>query len=89
MVDAPIGATPDDAFMAVPGQKFQVTASLSAVKTSSEDANIMAAQLFAKHPDVEDSVLIGEEDVLPIVAPLRDVMRHARDYETRSARHTR
>jgi LmbE family N-acetylglucosaminyl deacetylase len=40
VVDAPIGASPDDAFMAVPGQKFQVTATFSAVKTSSEDADI-------------------------------------------------
>jgi hypothetical protein len=54
----------------------------------SEDADVMAARVFAKHLEVADSVLFGEENVLPIVAALRNVMRNARDHETRSARHT-
>ena len=32
VVDAPVGATPDDAFMAVPGQTFEVTARLSSAR---------------------------------------------------------
>jgi hypothetical protein len=39
VVDSPVGASPDDAFMAVPGQKFQVTATFSPV-TSSADADV-------------------------------------------------
>lgn len=41
----------------------------------SEDAGVLAARVSAKHLEVADSVLIGEENVLPIVAALRDVMR--------------
>jgi hypothetical protein len=55
----------------------------------SEDTDVLAARVFVKHLEVADSVLFGEENVLPIVAALRNVMRHARDHETRSAGHTR
>ena len=40
VVDAPIGASPEGAFMAVPGQTFQVTATFSAAKAFSEEAGI-------------------------------------------------
>ena len=49
----------------------------------------MAPRVFAKYLDVEDSVLFGEENVLPIVAALGNVMRYARNHESRSARHAR
>jgi len=49
----------------------------------------MAARVFAQHLEVADAVLFREENVLPIVAALRNVMRHAGDHEARSARHTR
>jgi hypothetical protein len=47
-------------------------------QTPSEDAQVMAAGVSAKYLDVADTILIGEEDVLPIVAALSDVMRGAR-----------
>ena len=47
----------------------------------------MVARVVAKDLDIADSVLIGEENVLPIVAALRNVMRHAWDHDARSARH--
>lgn len=40
VVDAPAGSGPDDAFMAVPGQTFPVTARFSAAKASSKDASL-------------------------------------------------
>jgi hypothetical protein len=54
-------------------------------QTPSEDAEVMAAGVSAKYLDVADTVLIGEEDVLPIIASLRDVMRYAREDESGSA----
>jgi len=44
----------------------------------SEDAYITAAGMLAKYLKIADAVLIGEEDVLPVVAALGDVMRGAR-----------
>ena len=41
-----------------------------------EDPDVMAAGVITKDLDVADSVLIGEENVLPIVAALGNVMRH-------------
>jgi LmbE family N-acetylglucosaminyl deacetylase len=40
VVDAPVGSSPDNAFMAVPGQTFQVTAKLSSAKTLSARGDI-------------------------------------------------
>jgi LmbE family N-acetylglucosaminyl deacetylase len=40
MVDAPVGTSPEDAFMAVPGQTFQVTATLHASDLSSINVGI-------------------------------------------------
>jgi hypothetical protein len=45
----------------------------------------MAAGVSAKYLYIADTVLIAEEDVLPIVAALRNVMRDAREHESRSA----
>ncbi len=39
-VDAPIGSSPNDAFMAVPGQSFEVTAKLSTPSKSPTAANV-------------------------------------------------
>ena len=47
-------------------------------QTPSEDADITAVGMFAKYLKIADTVLVGEEDVLPIVAALRNVMRGAR-----------
>ena len=44
----------------------------------SEDADIAAVGMFAKYLKIADTILVGEEDVLPIVAALRNVMRGAR-----------
>jgi len=52
-----------------------------------EDADIMAEQAFLKYLKVADSILIGVEDCLPIVAALGNMVRCARKYESRSARH--
>ncbi len=54
-------------------------------QTPSENAEVMAVGLSAKYLDIADTVLIGEEDVLPIVASLRDVMRDTREHESGSA----
>jgi LmbE family N-acetylglucosaminyl deacetylase len=43
VVDAPIGTNPEDAFMAVPGQTFEVTATLSADEPSSVNPSITLA----------------------------------------------
>ena len=40
VVDAEVGTSPDNAFMAVPGKPFEVTAKLSAANASTEKANI-------------------------------------------------
>ena len=40
VVDAPVGTSPEDAFMAVPGQTFEVTARLSAERHSDSHSNI-------------------------------------------------
>jgi LmbE family N-acetylglucosaminyl deacetylase len=40
VVDAPVGTSPEDAFMAVPGRTFQVTATLSASDRSTTNASI-------------------------------------------------
>ena len=40
VVDAPVGSSPDDAFMAVPGQTFVVTASFSAANPSIHATNV-------------------------------------------------
>ena len=45
----------------------------------------MAAGVSAKYLYIADTVLIGEEDVLPIIASLRDVMRYTREHESGSA----
>src|SRR5579862_8374528 len=55
----------------------------------SEDADVVATRVFAKHLEVADSVLFGEENVLPMVTALRNVMRHPRDHKARSSRHAR
>ena len=54
-------------------------------QTPSEDAEIMAPGVLAKYLDIADTVLIGEEYVLPIIASLRDVMRDTREHESWSA----
>ena len=54
-------------------------------QTPSEDAEVMAAGVSAKYLDIADTVLIGEEDVLPIIASLSDVMRDTREHESGSA----
>jgi hypothetical protein len=56
-------------------------------QTPSEDADVMAPRVFAKHLEVPDSVGVGGENVLPVVAALRNMMRHTGDYEASSARH--
>ena len=43
----------------------------------SEDAYITAAGMLAKYLKIADTVLIGEEDILAVVAALGDVMRGA------------
>ena len=45
----------------------------------------MAAGVSAKYLDIADTVLIGEEDVLPIIASLSNVMRYTREHESGSA----
>jgi LmbE family N-acetylglucosaminyl deacetylase len=40
IVDAPVGATPEDAFMAVPGKAFDITARLSLGADSDKPANV-------------------------------------------------
>ena len=45
----------------------------------------MAAGVSAKYMYIADTVLIGKEDVLPIVAALGDVMRHTGEHESGSA----
>jgi LmbE family N-acetylglucosaminyl deacetylase len=40
LVDAPVGTSPEDAFMAVPGQTFEVTAILSAADRSTTNSGI-------------------------------------------------
>jgi hypothetical protein len=44
----------------------------------SEDADITATGMFAKYLKIADTILVGKEDVLPIVAALGDVVRGAR-----------
>jgi hypothetical protein len=51
----------------------------------SEDAQVMAVGMSPKYPDIADTVLIGEEDVLPIIAALGNVMRYTRQHESGSA----
>jgi hypothetical protein len=41
VVDAPVGSNPDNAFMAVPGETFRVTAKLSTAKASPESTDIV------------------------------------------------
>ena len=53
----------------------------------SEDADIIPPGVVAKYLKIADSVLIGEEDVLPIVAALGYVMSDAGKHESRSAWH--
>ena len=43
-------------------------------QTPSENADITAVGMFAKYLKIADTILVGEEDVLPIVAALGDVM---------------
>jgi len=51
-----------------------------------DDTDIVA-RVLAKDLDVTDSVLIGEEDILSIVAALGDMMRRSGEHEARSAWH--
>jgi hypothetical protein len=44
----------------------------------SEEADVAAEGLLAKNLKIPDSILIGEEDVLPIIASLSDMMCGAR-----------
>jgi hypothetical protein len=43
----------------------------------SQNARLMANGVFSQHLKVPDPILIGEENVLAIVAALRDVMWHS------------
>ncbi len=47
----------------------------------------MAEGVSSKYLDVAHAVLIGKEDVLPVVAALRDMMGGARQHESGSAGH--
>ena len=45
----------------------------------------MTTRVLAENLDIADSVAIGKEDRLPIIAALGDVMRHTWKYNARAA----
>jgi LmbE family N-acetylglucosaminyl deacetylase len=56
VVDAPIGSSPEDAFMAVPGRTFEVTARMSAA-----DGSNMAPSISLELPHGWNSKVLGRE----------------------------
>ena len=48
--------------------------------------NAVALRAFAESFEIETPVVVEQEDVLAIVAPLRDVMRHTRRHRPRPKR---
>ncbi len=47
-------------------------------QTIAEQRDAVAPRTFAQSFEIEAPVVIEQEDILAVVAPLRDVMRHAR-----------
>jgi len=56
VVDAPVGSSPEDAFMAVPGQAFEVTARFSAA-----DPSIRTTDIHVELPAGWTSTVLGRE----------------------------
>lgn len=53
------------------------------------DAKPVSLRAFAQKREVHAAVIVREEDVLPIIPPLRHVMRHPGDHHTRLPCHSR
>jgi LmbE family N-acetylglucosaminyl deacetylase len=73
VVDAPVGSSPEDAFMAVPGRTFEVTAKLSAADKSAKATNIelrvpqgWESKVLSRAPDGNGIVVRFKVFVSPI-----------------------
>lgn len=53
--------------------------------TVAKDSQAMAMGVFPEQGEVDEAVLVGEEDILAIVPPLRNMMRKASGDESRSS----
>lgn len=47
----------------------------------------VAVCLLGQQLKVDAAVIVDEEDILPVVAPLGDVVWHTRDYDSGNPRH--
>jgi LmbE family N-acetylglucosaminyl deacetylase len=88
MVDAPIGANPDDAFMAVPNRPFEATAKLSSADGTTKPTNITLqfplgwnADLLTRKADGNSLVMRFKIFVPPTAEPTRPYW-HRDDPET-------
>jgi hypothetical protein len=61
VVDAPAGSNPDDAFMAVPGRSFEVTARLSSTAKSRPNKPPKEAQLSLEIPEGWKSTILSTD----------------------------
>jgi hypothetical protein len=52
-----------------------------------EDSEVVLLGVLMEQVEVAGAVLVGEEDMLAVVAPLGDVMRHSGDDQSRAAWH--
>jgi hypothetical protein len=67
------------------GNRYQVD--MIGHQAPSQDSQVITTRVVTKHLDVVDSVFFRKENGLPIVAALRNVMRHSRYHDSRSASH--
>src|SRR3982074_242322 len=88
VVDAPIGSSPEDAFMAVPGRTFEVTARISAADSSKMAPSISLglphgwnSKVLAREPAGNDATARFKIYVPPTAQPTRPYW-HRNDPET-------
>ena len=88
VVDSPVGSTPEDAFMATPGHKFEVTARLSAADGSPATGSISldlpqewAAEVLSRETSGNGTITRFRVSVPPNVEPTRPYW-HRNDPET-------
>ncbi len=88
VVDAPVGSSPEDAFMAVPGRTFEVTARLSILDGSARASNVSLdlpkgwnSKLLAKKIEGNDVITRFKVYVPPTAEPTRPYW-HRNDPET-------
>jgi len=55
----------------------------------SQDAKRVTLSLKLQQLEIENPIMIGKENILPVIAALRDVVWRTGQHKSRSARHAR